>query len=76
MVAACQWYEYGGEGDGFKVFMYGPGFTESNFSARNKVDKGAKPTSEGAAPVVAMVHGERDGDEGKFVEFGQESFPW
>jgi len=74
MVAACQWYEFGEEG--FKIFVYGPGFTESNLSAHNKVEMGAKPTSEAAAPIVAMVNGERDEDDGKFVEYGQESFPW
>ncbi|MCJ1437686.1 hypothetical protein MMC27_007073 [Xylographa pallens] len=74
MVAACQWHEFGAEG--FKVFIYGPGFTVSNLSALNKAEKGAKPTSVGTAPIVAMLNGERDEDDGKFVEYGQESFPW
>jgi NAD(P)-dependent dehydrogenase (short-subunit alcohol dehydrogenase family) len=74
MVAACQWYEYGAEG--FKVFIYGPGFTESNLGAYNKVEMGAKPTSEGVAPIIAMLKGERDEDDGKFIEYGRESFPW
>jgi NAD(P)-dependent dehydrogenase (short-subunit alcohol dehydrogenase family) len=74
MVAACQWYELGAEG--FKVFIYGPGFTESNLSSLNNVKMGAKPTSEGAAPIIAMLKGERDEDDGKYIEFGQESFPW
>ena len=74
MVAACQWYEFGAEG--FKIFIYGPGFTESNLSANNKVEKGAKPTSEGVVPIVAMLNGERDQDDGKYIEYGQDSFPW
>jgi NAD(P)-dependent dehydrogenase (short-subunit alcohol dehydrogenase family) len=74
MVAACQWYELGAEG--FKVFIYGPGFTESNLSAHNKIELGAKPTSEGVAPIIAMLKGERDEDDGKFIEYGKESFPW
>ena len=74
MVAACQWHELGAEG--FKIFIYGPGFTESNLSEHNKVEIGAKPTSAGAAPIVAMLNGERDEDDGKLVEYGQESFPW
>ena len=74
MVAACQWYEFGEEG--FKIFVYGPGFTESNLSAHNKVGMGAKPTSEAAAPIVALGTGEREEDDGKCVEYGQESFPW
>lgn len=77
MVAACQWYNWGGdEGDGFKIFMYGPGFTESNLSAANKTENGAKPVGEGAGPMVAMLNGERDADSGKYLEYGQESFDW
>jgi NAD(P)-dependent dehydrogenase (short-subunit alcohol dehydrogenase family) len=74
MVAACQWYEFGA--DGFKVFIYGPGFTESNLSPHNKIEMGAKPTSDGVAPIIAMLKGERDDDDGKFIEYGRESFPW
>ncbi|KAF2669201.1 NAD(P)-binding protein [Microthyrium microscopicum] len=74
MVAACQWFELATEG--FKVFIYGPGFTESNLSAMNKTANGAKPTSEGVAPIIAMLKGERDSDDGKFIEYGVESFPW
>lgn len=74
MVAACQWYDWGEEG--FKIFIYGPGFTESNLSELNKVEKGAKPVSEGAAPMVAMLDGERDEDSGKFINYGCDSFPW
>ncbi|KAL8977005.1 MAG: hypothetical protein Q9205_007111 [Flavoplaca limonia] len=74
MVAACQWYDWGEEG--FKIFIYGPGNTESNLSALNKVEKGAKPVSEGTAPMVAMLDGERDEDSGKFINYGYDSFPW
>ena len=74
MVAACQWYDLGEEG--FKIFIYGPGYTESNLSAANKVELGAKPTSEGVAPMVAILNGERDGDAGKYIEYGYDSFPW
>ncbi|KAI4144342.1 MAG: hypothetical protein L6R39_004225 [Caloplaca ligustica] len=74
MVAACQWFDLGEEG--FKVFIYGPGYTESNLSPRNKVEMGAKPVTEGTAPIVAMLNGERDQDSGKFIEYGHDSFPW
>ena len=74
MVAACQWDEFGEEG--FKIFIYGPGFTESNLTPHNKVEMGAKSTSEAAAPIVAILNGEKDEDDGKFVEDGQASFPW
>ncbi|KAL8835047.1 MAG: hypothetical protein Q9170_003475 [Blastenia crenularia] len=75
MVAACQWYDWGGE-EGFKIFIYGPGFTESNLSDANTKANGAKPTKEGAKPMVDMLNGERDGDAGKYLEYGEESIPW
>ncbi|KAL8915063.1 MAG: hypothetical protein Q9171_000503 [Xanthocarpia ochracea] len=74
MVAACQWYDLGEEG--FKIFIYGPGYTESNLSPMNKAELGAKSTSEGAAPMVAMLNGDRDDVAGKFIEYGHDSFPW
>ncbi|KAI4100254.1 MAG: hypothetical protein LQ339_005561 [Xanthoria mediterranea] len=74
MVGACQCSEFGGEG--FKIFIYGPGYTESNLSELNKVELGAKPTSEGTAPMVAMLNGERDEDAEKYIEYGHDSFPW
>ncbi|KAL8858262.1 MAG: hypothetical protein Q9178_005274 [Gyalolechia marmorata] len=74
MVAACQWYDLGEEG--FKIFIYGPGYTESNLSSLNKVELGAKSTSEGAAPMVAMLNGDRDDVAGKLQEYGHDSFPW
>ncbi len=54
MVAACQWFDLAEEG--FKVFIYGPGYTESNLSSLNKVEMGAKPVAEGTAPIVAMLN--------------------
>ncbi|KAI3341012.1 putative short-chain dehydrogenase [Ustulina deusta] len=74
MVFACQ--HRGFEVDGFKVFLYGPGPTASNLTSIN-AGPGMKPTSVGAAPIVEMVLGKRDGDAGKYVEYGREgSFPW
>ena len=74
MVSACQLFEF--EEHGFKVFTYCPGFTASNLSEHNKIELGAKPTGEGAAPMVEMLMGKRDGDVGKFLKHGMESFPW
>ncbi|SMQ45430.1 unnamed protein product [Zymoseptoria tritici ST99CH_3D7] len=65
MITACQCREY--RDDGFKIFAYCPGFTVSNLSSMNVSANGAKPTSEGAAPIVALLRGDRDGDHGKFV---------
>jgi len=73
MVTACQVVEYGGLG--FKVFAYCPGFTVSNLGPRNNVENGAKPTSEGAAPTVKILNGERDAEHGGFLHAtGQ--YPW
>ncbi|KAJ8113790.1 hypothetical protein ONZ43_g5069 [Nemania bipapillata] len=73
MVFACQ--HRGFEADGFKVFLYGPGPTVSNLSPNN-AGPGMKPTSVGAAPIVEMVQGKRDGEAGKYLEYGVDSFPW
>jgi NAD(P)-dependent dehydrogenase (short-subunit alcohol dehydrogenase family) len=73
MITACQAVEYGEMG--FKVFVYCPGFTVSNLGPYNKAENGAKPTSEGAAPMVKILNGERDEEHGKFLHAtGQ--YPW
>ncbi|KAI0522146.1 NAD(P)-binding protein [Xylaria bambusicola] len=75
MVFAGQYRGF--EGDGFKVFLYGPGPTVSSLSPSNAPGPGMKPTSEGAKPIVEMVQGKRDVDAGRYVEYGYEgSFPW
>jgi NAD(P)-dependent dehydrogenase (short-subunit alcohol dehydrogenase family) len=65
MITACQAVEY--DDLGFKVFVYCPGFTVSNLGPYNKAENGAKPTSEGAAPIVKILNGERDAEHGKFL---------
>ncbi|KAI7337104.1 hypothetical protein KC315_g2494 [Hortaea werneckii] len=65
MVTACQVADYGGSG--FKVFAYCPGYTVSNLSAMNSAENGAKPTSQGARPIVRMVNGECDEWHGRFA---------
>lgn len=73
MVTACQVVKYNSAG--FKIFTYNPGFTFSNLSEFNTAENGAKPTSEGAAPIVKLLNGERDEEHGKFVQAtGQ--LPW
>ena len=74
MVSANQHVEFGAEG--FKVFTYCPGHTTSNLGPYNKAEFGAKPVEETAAPIVAMVRGERDAEAGRFLKYGFESFPW
>lgn len=79
MVNACQVRELVPKG--FKVFLYCPGFTVSNLSGENgfnKVENGAKPTSQGAAPMVKMINGEVDDLVGKFPhekDGGFEEYP-
>ncbi len=73
MVAACQVVEYGDLG--FKVFVFCPGFTASGLGPHNKVELGAKPTSEGAAPIVKILNGERDAEYGKFLHVDGQ-YPW
>ncbi len=57
MITACQSVEYGPKG--WKVFCFCPGFTVSNLSNMNKAENGAKPTSEGARPMVDILNGKR-----------------
>lgn len=73
MVTACQAVEYGERG--WKVFAYCPGFTVSNMSEYNKEEHGAKPTSEGARPMVGLLNGKRDGEHGSFVH-GEGRYAW
>ena len=73
MITACQAVEFGDLG--FKVFVYCPGFTVSNLGPYNKAENGAKSTNEGAAPIVKILAGERDGEHAKFLHAtGQ--YPW
>lgn len=60
----------------FKLFTYCPGFTESNLGEHNKVAKGAKPTVEGARPMVSLLDGERDGEHGAYVNHEGGRHPW
>ncbi|KAH7079775.1 hypothetical protein FB567DRAFT_607231 [Paraphoma chrysanthemicola] len=73
MITACQIVEY--HEKGWKVFLYCPGFTESNLSPLARVEKGAHPTSEGARPMVDMLNGNRDAEAGRFLTIGGEH-PW
>ncbi len=73
MITACQVVDYGGFG--FKVFAYCPGYTVSKLSPQNNAESGAKPTSEGAAPIVKILNGERDAEHGGFLH-GKGQHPW
>ena len=49
------------------MFAYFPGFVASNLGSHNKVENGAKPTVEGAIPIVKILDGDRDAEAGKFL---------
>lgn len=68
MVTACQAVDLGPEG--FRVFAYCPGFTVSNLGGFNTAENGAKPTAEGAKPIVDIVRGKRDEEHGGFLHEG------
>jgi hypothetical protein len=75
MLTACQAYEYGPKG--WKIFAFDPGFTESNLSPVNTPDYGAKPTSEGARPMLAILAGERDAEHAGFLNgLPERQNPW
>jgi NAD(P)-dependent dehydrogenase (short-subunit alcohol dehydrogenase family) len=65
MLSVCMVWEY--RKLGIKTFFYCPGFTESNLSPMAKVENGAKAVAEGARPIVDIVEGKRDGEEGLFL---------
>lgn len=73
MVTAIQAVEYGPLG--WKVFAFCPGFTASNISPLNTIEAGAKPTSEGASPIIDILAGKRDGEHGCFLSPGGQ-FSW
>lgn len=73
MVSADQSVRYAEAG--IKVFAYCPGFTISNFSYANTAEYGARPTSESVAPMLKVLNGERDAENGGFLhDAGQH--PW
>ena len=73
MISACQAIEHGGEK--FKLYLFCPGFTVSNLGPYNKKEHSAKPTSEGAEPIVGILRGERDEEHGGFLH-ADGQYPW
>ncbi|KAL6705867.1 hypothetical protein ACN47E_006327 [Coniothyrium glycines] len=65
MLTACQADYYGPKG--WKVFAYCPGFTESGLSDMTTVAHGAKPTRDGARPIVGILKGDRDAEHAGFL---------
>lgn len=73
MVTTCQWVEYGPVG--IKVFAYDPGFTQSNLGPPNKAENGARPASESVMPLIDVLEGKRDHEDGKFLH-NTGVYPW
>lgn len=62
MITACQFVEYGTAG--VKVFLYDPGFTQSNLGPHNTVENGARHPSESVKPLMDVIEGKRDHEVG------------
>lgn len=73
MVSACQLVEY--EPAGIKVFLYDPGFTQSNLSTHNTAENGARNASESVMPLIDVLEGRRDEEVGKLLH-NTGSYPW
>lgn len=73
MITACQFVEY--EPAGIKVFLYDPGFTQSNLGPHNKVENGARLPSESVMPLIDVLEGGRDQDSGKLLH-NTGVYPW
>ncbi|KAF4548717.1 Short chain dehydrogenase-like protein 40 [Elsinoe fawcettii] len=73
MVSADQSVRY--QDAGIKVFAYCPGFTISNLTENNIALNGARPTDEAVTPMLKVLNGERDAENGRFLhDKGQH--PW
>lgn len=73
-VYVAQWRQDGD--DKIKLFTYCPGYTVSNLSHLNKAEHGAKPTEEGASPMIAILNGEKDAEHGGYLNSSGGQHPW
>lgn len=73
MITACQFVEY--EAAGIKVFLYDPGFTQSNLGPHNKAENGARHPSESVMPLIDVLEGKRDHEAGKLLH-NTGVYPW
>ena len=67
MVTANQYAQYADSEIGAKVFAYDPGFTVSNLGPHNQKSSGARDVSESVKPLVDVLEGKRDDENGKFL---------
>ncbi|KAA8648085.1 uncharacterized protein ATNIH1004_003968 [Aspergillus tanneri] len=73
MVTACQVAEY--EPQGIKVFLYDPGFTQSNLGPHNTAANGARTAEDSVRPLMAVLEGERDHESGQILH-NTGVYPW
>ena len=73
MITACQFVEY--EPAGIKVFLYDPGFTQSNLGPHNTAENGARHPSESVMPLIDVLEGKRDHEAGKLLH-NTGVYPW
>ena len=59
-----------------KIFTYCPGFRVSNLGPYNTVENGAGPTEAGAKPMVAILNGEKDAENGCYLHSEGGQWPW
>ena len=72
MISACQFVEYE---PSIKVFLYDPGFTQSNLGPYNTAENGARSPRESVLPLVDVLEGKRDDESGKFLH-NTGTYPW
>lgn len=73
MLSACMEVEY--KKHGIRVFAFDPGFTVSNLSGHNTVEHGARAAEDSVRPLVDLIEGSRDEEEGKLLH-NSGSYPW
>jgi NAD(P)-dependent dehydrogenase (short-subunit alcohol dehydrogenase family) len=73
MLSACMEVEY--KEHGIRVFAFDPGFTVSNLSDHNKAEHGARSAEASVKPLVELIEGSRDEEEGKLLH-NSGFYPW
>ena len=76
MVGAVEIAKFRQAGEDIKLFTYCPGFCVSNLGPYNKLENGAKPTEDGARPIVDILNGKRDAEHGCNLNSEGGQHPW
>ena len=76
MLGAVQVAKFRESQTAVRVFTYCPGFCVSNLGPYNKLENGAKPTEDGARPIVGILNGEKDAEDGANLNSGGGRHPW